>query len=186
MIDFISSGDIATGSYTKSSIGVKRAQIDDEAMDCVISLIAVSGPSAAILTSPTSVPAPPTAESVTALASTPVPSLSVPLSVSLTTPSTTVQPGVRPYVRRVRARPVDPIPELIREIIQSQENFASRMTKYDKVIQIFKERFMFGLSTNQEMGFIALFSENPCLVDQFYSFDDAQRDIFVLAKRLNV
>ena len=183
MRDIVLSGDLATGSYTKSSIGVKRTQIDDEAMDCVISLIAVSGSSAAIPTSPTVVAAPPNTESATAVTSTPAPPLSVPPPVSLTT-SSTVQPGVRPYVRRVRARPADPIPELIREIIQSQEKFGSRMTKYDKVIQIFQERFMFGLSTNQEMGFIALFSENPCMVDQFFSFNDAQRDIFLQARKL--
>ena len=135
---------------------MRRTQIDDEAMDCVISLVAVSSSSAATPTSPTVVAAPSTAESVTALASTPAPHLSVPPSMSLITPST-VQPGVRPYVRRVRAWPADPISELIHEIIQSQEKVGSRMTKYDKVIQIFQERFIFGLSTNQEMEFIALF-----------------------------
>ena len=114
-----------------------------------------------------------------------VPSVPKIPSVSVATASS-VPSAVRPYVRRVRARPADPIPDLIREIILSQEKFGSRMTKYDKVIQIFQERFMFGLSTYQEMGFIALFSENPCMVDQFFSFNEDQRDIFVQAKKLNM
>lgn len=46
--------------------------------------------------------------------------------------------------------------------------------------------FMFGLATEHEMGFIALFSENPCVVDQFFYFNDAQRDIFVQAKKVNM
>lgn len=86
----------------------------------------------------------------------------------------------RPFVRRLRAKVVDnSIPELIREIVQSQEKFNSRMSKYDKVIQIFQERFRSGLNAVQEMGFIALFADHPSLVDQFFTFNEVQRAIFV-------
>lgn len=172
-------GDIATGSYTKSSVGGKRLLTDDDAMDSVSILSAVSDSTAEVTTSPPAVLASPTVESVAAVASTPVP----PLIAHPSVPSATAS-SVRPYARRVRARPADTVPDLIREIIMSQEKFASRMTKYDKVIQIFQERFMFGLSMHQEMGFIALFSENPCLVDQFFVFNEAQRDVFVQARKL--
>lgn len=149
------------------------------------------------MTSVTAVPGPPAAVPGLAVPCATMPSAAVSLppssvptvprtpSVSAATTST-AQSLVRPYVRRVRARPADPIPELIREIIQSQEKFGSRMTKFDKVIQIFQERFMFGLGTEHEMGFIAHFSENPCMVDQFFSLNDAQRDIFVQAKKVNL
>lgn len=93
---------------------------------------------------------------------------------------------VRPYVRRVRARVEDPIPNLIKSILESQEVFHSRATKYDKAVQIFQERFMFGLNSRQEMGFIALFSESKPAVDQFLSFSDAQRDIFVAEKKFSM
>ena len=84
-------------------------------------------------------------------------------------------------MRRVRAKVVDnSIPELIREIVQSQEKFHSRMSKYDKVIQIFQERFRSGLNAVQEMGFLALFADHPSLVDQFFSFNEVQRAIFEL------
>ena len=161
---------------------MKRTILDEGPLDIVASLTAVPGPPAPAAVPVVAVPFTTSPSTTVASAVPPVPKTP---SISVVTTSTAPS-LVRPYVRRVRARPADPIPELIREIIQSQEKFSSRMTKYDKVIQIFQERFMFGLGTHEEMGFIALFSENPCMVDQFFSFNDAQRDIFVQAKKVNM
>jgi hypothetical protein len=93
---------------------------------------------------------------------------------------------MRPHVRRVRARVEDPIQNMIKEILAGQEVFHSRATKYDKVIQIFQERFTFGLNARQEMGFIALFAESKSMVDQFFSFSEAQREIFVGEKKVSM
>lgn len=78
------------------------------------------------------------------------------------------------------------VPDLIREIMQSQEKFNSRMSKFDKVIQTFQERFRFGMTALQEMGFIALFAEDKAMVDQLFAFTDAQLDLFVQAKKANM
>ena len=85
----------------------------------------------------------------------PTPSMAKTPSISVATTSTAPY-LVRPYVQRVRARPADPIPELIREIIQSHEKFRSRMTKCDKVIQISQERFMFGLGIHRSLFRVSL------------------------------
>ena len=152
---------------------MKRTLPDERALDIVAFLTAVPGPPAAVpIAAVPFMTSPSTSVSPIASAVPPVPRTPT-ISAGITSTATLV----RSYVRRVRARPADPIPKLIREIIQSQEKFSSRMTKYDKVIQIFQERFMFGLGTNEEMGFIALFSENPCMVDHFFSFNDAKRDM---------
>jgi hypothetical protein len=93
--------------------------------------------------------------------------------------------GVRPFTRRVRARTDDSVQELIREIIKSGERQSSRMTKYDQVIQIFQDRFTLGLTSVQEMGFIAMFADSSSMVNQFHAFNEAQRDIFIQSKKLN-
>ena len=109
---------------------------------------------------------------------------SIPAPASVTTEIVSPSPRpTRPFVRKVRAKVADnSIPELIKEIVQSQEKFNSRMSKYDKVIQIFQERFRSGLNAVQEMGFIALFADHPSFVDQFFSFNEEQRAIFVADK----
>lgn len=118
-----------------------------------------------------------------------MPSTSTDATTGLVTPSVAAKPttsSVRPFVRKVRARPADIVPDLIREIMQSQEKFNSRMSKFDKVIHIFQERFKFGLTAVQEMGFIALFSDSKSMVDQFFAFNDAQRDIFIQSKKISM
>ena len=128
---------------------------------------------------------------VTAVSTTTIPPRAPPIATASTVPTTTAptrvttaaSAAVRPFVRRVRARAEDPFPAMLTKILTSQEAFHSRATKYDKAVQIFQERFMFGLNARQEMGFIALLSKSKPMVDQFMSFSDAQRDIFVAEKK---
>jgi hypothetical protein len=105
---------------------------------------------------------------------------------TLPRPSSALPGVVRPYVRRVRARVEDPSPALIKEIMLGQETFHSRATKCDEVVQIFHERFMFHLTAKQEMGFIALFAESKPMVDQFFSFTEEQREIFVVGRKADM
>lgn len=91
---------------------------------------------------------------------------------------------VRPYVKRQRvSKKPDDITEIIREIVASQEKFRSRATTYDKVIQIYQDRFRFNLSNREDMAMLSLFAENPNYVTLFYSFNDEQRDIFIQEKK---
>jgi hypothetical protein len=83
----------------------------------------------------------------------------------------------RPYVKRLKTRHDDSIPELIREILSAQERFHTRMTPYDKAIQIFQERFMFGFTSIQQSRIITLFAESDSLVRQYMSFNEEQRDV---------
>jgi hypothetical protein len=53
------------------------------------------------------------------------------------------------------------------------------LTPYDKAIQIFRERFMFGLKSAEESRIITLFAESDSMVRQFMSFNEEQRDVFV-------
>ena len=90
---------------------------------------------------------------------------------------------VRPFVKKLKTRPESDVPELIRQIVASQENFHSRMSPYDKAIKIFEDRFSFGLTNLKSMGFIKLFADSPSAVQQFLSFNEHQRDIFVLRNK---
>ena len=163
---YFSQGDLATGNFAISSVLVTQPDIGAADVHVPMTPPVASTPVIPDILAPT----------------TTCPS-AVPAAIAPTRASIAPVP-VRPFVRRVRARPEDPFPALVREILQSQEVFHSRMTKYDKVIKIFQERFMFGLNARQEMGFIALFSESKATVDQFFSFSDAQRDIFVQDKKM--
>ena len=86
---------------------------------------------------------------------------------------------MRPFVKKLKTKSEGVVPELIRQIIASQEGFHSRMSPYDKVIKIFEERFSFGLTDLESMGFITLFADSPSAVQQFLSFNEHQRDIFI-------
>lgn len=88
-------------------------------------------------------------------------------------------PAVRPFSKKLKAKPVDVVPDLIRQVIESQEGFNNRMSPYDKAIKIFEERFRFGLTDVESMGFITLFADSSSAVQQFLSFNEHQRDIFV-------
>ena len=59
------------------------------------------------------------------------------------------------------------------------------MSPYDEAIQIFQERFMFGLSTLEEARMITHFAESDSLARQFLSFNEGQRDIFVQEKKMH-
>jgi hypothetical protein len=99
------------------------------------------------------------------------------------TPTTTPSSTVRPYVKKLKTKQEGGVPELVREIIAAQERFHSRMSPYDKAIQIFQERFMFGLTSVEEARLITQFSESDSLVRQFLSFNEEQRDVFVQEKK---
>lgn len=66
----------------------------------------------------------------------------------------------------------------------SRDWMISRMSEYDNVVQIYRERFRFKVTAAQEIGFIAQFADHPSMIDQFYSFNLVeQRDIFVQSKK---
>ena len=85
----------------------------------------------------------------------------------------------RPYSKKLKTRHEVGVPELIREIIAAQERFHTRMTPYDKALEIFRERFLFGLTSYQESRIITTFAESDSMVRQFLSFNEGQRDVFV-------
>jgi hypothetical protein len=88
-------------------------------------------------------------------------------------------------VRKLKVKQEGGVPDLIREIIAAQERFHSRMSPCDKAIQIFQERFMFGLTSVEEARIITQFAESDSLVRQFLSFNEGQRDIFVQEKKVH-
>ena len=71
-------------------------------------------------------------------------------AVKSETPSVS-QPLVRPFVKKLKTKSESVVPELIRQIIASQEGFRNRMSPYDKAIKIFEERFQFGLTDSESM-----------------------------------
>ena len=98
-------------------------------------------------------------------------------------PSVPQPPTVRPFVKKLKTKPEGVVTELIRQIIASQEGFHSRMSPYDKAIKIFEDRFSFGLTDHESMGFITLFADSPSAVQQFLSFTEHQRDMFVMRNK---
>ena len=88
-------------------------------------------------------------------------------------------------MKKLKTKQEGGVTQLVREIIAAQERFLSRISPYDKAIQIFKERFMFGLSTVEEARMITHFAESDSLVRQFLSFNEEQRDIFVQEKKMH-
>ena len=100
-------GRTATGASAMSSVGVKRSASDERASTVPVVIKA---------------PACPTAIPVNlsdVLAEFPV---TTPVNVSLETISPEPR-AVHPFKRTLRTKPADPIPDLIREIIPSQEKF---------------------------------------------------------------
>ena len=90
---------------------------------------------------------------------------------------------MRSFVKKLKTKPEGVVTELIRQIIASQEGFHSRMSPYDKAIKIFEDRFSFGLTDHESMGFITLFADSPSAVQQFLSFTEHQRDLFVMRNK---
>jgi hypothetical protein len=151
-------GDVATGEFAMTSVGPGRAPsknlADVEQFEASTACSSVT--STSVLSTACS--------SVT--------------STSASTAPATAR-ATRPYAKKLKTRHDVGVSELIREIISAQERFHTRMTPYDKAIQIFQERFMFGLTSIQESRIITLFAESDAMVRQFMSFNDEQRDVFV-------
>lgn len=85
---------------------------------------------------------------------------------------------VRPFTRtpRVQAvKPVDTLSSLLQEIVAGQERHVFKASHYDQAINIFQERFRFGLNSKQEMAMITLFAESSSVVKQFLAFSEDQR-----------
>jgi hypothetical protein len=91
----------------------------------------------------------------------------------------TEQRVVKPFVRKPRVKPVDTLIDVLKDIVAGQEKFTSRMTKYDKAVQILQRRFSFGLTFAQQTKIVCLFADHPSYVNQFMSFSEDQRDVFV-------
>ena len=66
--------------------------------------------------------------------------------VALPSGSAALLSGTRPYTKRLKAKPKSCLEELVRQIAASQEAHRTRRSPYDKAIQIFEERFRFGLT----------------------------------------
>ena len=90
---------------------------------------------------------------------------------------------MRHFVKKLKTKPEGVVTELIRQIIAFQEGFHSRMSPYDKAIKIFEDRFSFGLTDHESMGFITLFADSPPAVQQFLSFTEHQRELFVMRNK---
>ena len=159
-------GDVATGQFATSSVGEKRSSVSDAAIDCDDESVTILDRAQdAVPVNAIVQPAktqPPAAAAAAAAA-----------AVKSETSSVS-QPPVRPFVKKLKTKSESVVPELIRQIIASQEGFRNRMSPYDKAIKIFEERFQFGLT-----DLITLFADSPSAVQQFLSFNEHQRDIFV-------
>ena len=153
-------GDTATGEYAKASVGPKRV-LDPAFKDAELKAYSVlCSPIMSLETSPEAA-----------------------VPVTAAGPSTGPSSTVRPYVKKLKTKQEGGVTELVREIIAAQERFHSKMSPYDKAIQIFQERFMFGLSTEEEARMITQFAESESLVRQFLSFNEEQRDALVQEKK---
>ena len=99
--------------------------------------------------------------------------------VTLPSGSAALLSGTRPYTKKLKAKPKCCLEEVVRQIAASQEAHRTRRSYFDNAIQIFEERFRFGLTDHESMGFITLFADSSSAVQQSQSFTEHQRDIFV-------
>lgn len=91
--------------------------------------------------------------------------------------------SVRPFVRVVKKQKAgSEVTQLLSQIVHNQENFQNKLSPYDEAIKIFKATFAANLDMYEEMDFIAMLAENPSFVNQFLTFTDAQRAIFIQRK----
>ena len=90
---------------------------------------------------------------------------------------------VRPFSRVAKKQKVvSEVNLLLSQIVHNQENFQNKLSPYEQAIKILKATFSAELSVYEEMDFIGLLAENPPFVDQFLTFTDAQRTIFIQRK----
>ena len=160
-------GDVATGQFAASSVGVKRSigSVASSTIEDVPVIIVGRSQEAVVPIDLIAETQPPAESDIKTSSSVPQP------------------PAVRPFVKKLKTKPEGVVTELIRQIIATQEGFHSRMSPYDKAMKIFEDRFSFGLTDHESMGFITLFADSPSAVQQFLSFTEHQRDLFVMRNK---
>ena len=152
-------GDTATGNYSVSAVEVQSETKKRKAHTECDSPILKSGSTSSSL-----------------------PSAPIAVDQDLTLDSPVVkkeQRVVRPFVRKPKVKPVDTLIDVLKDIVAGQEKFTSPKTKYDKAVHILQERFSSKLNSAQQMKIIGLFADHYSYVNQFMSFSEDQRDIFV-------